>query len=166
MGCSHQPDETANPLGLIPFRQTLLTGVTYLSQNLLGKKKEEEFIANIYTGRINGGEQPSLWHDCKYVRPAFFSLLTLLHLAKLRIALSSDPGEVKGEPGPSALWGLEAICSRNCKTRRSCPYKLFTGAVKDQGNCWDSLQNPEVYGVVFLPLPGFSKDRCSGLGGL
>lgn len=73
----HQPDGTANPQGLIPFRQTLLTGFIYLSQNLFGrkKKKEEGFIANIHTGRINGGEQPSFYHCSKYVRPACFPLL-------------------------------------------------------------------------------------------
>lgn len=145
----HQPDETANPLGPIPFRQTLLSGVIYLSPNLLSKKWK--FITSIYTGRINGEEQPSLWHCCKFARPPFF-FFPLLHLARLPMALSSGPGVGKGEPAPSTLRSLEAICSRNCKTWRSCPYKLFTRGSKRSRKLLGFLAKPRgLWG--HLPAP-------------
>lgn len=102
MGGRHQPDETADPLGLIPFRQTLLTGVIYLSQNLLGKKGRRVYCKHIHRkNKWRGTAQPlALLQVCK---TCLLSSLTLLHLARLPRALSSDPGEVKGEPGPSAL---------------------------------------------------------------
>jgi len=155
-------------LGLIPFRQTLLTGVIYLFQNLLANKKEEEFIANIYTGRINGGEQPSLWHYCKYVRPAFFPLLPSYILPSSGLtALSSDPAEVKGEPGPSTLWSLEAICSRNCKIQRSCPYKLFTGGGKRSRELLGFLAKPLTFMELFpCPYQVSLKVSVVVLGGL
>lgn len=158
----HQPDETANPLGPIPFRQTLLSGVIYLSPNALSKM-EKEFITSIYTGRINGEEQPSLWHCRKFARPPFFPSYVLPGFPQLCHLIQ--------------VWERENLLHRlyrlwrqfvqgTVKPGEVAPINYLPEAVKDQGHCWDSLQNPEVYGVICLPLPGFSKALCSGLGGL
>lgn len=57
MGGRRWPDETENPLGLSDLADR---GYLFIPKLAGKKKKEEELIANIYIGRINGGEQPSL----------------------------------------------------------------------------------------------------------
>lgn len=45
------------------------------------------------------------------------------------------------------------------------PIDYLPGTVKDQRNCWDCLQNPEIYGVIALFLPNLVA-LCNDLGGL
>lgn len=94
MGGRHQPDETANPLGLIPFGQILLTGVIYVSQNSLEARGRR-----VYCKHIHGKNK---WRGTAQPLALLFSSLTLLHLARLPTTLTSDRGE--GEPGQ--LYGV------------------------------------------------------------
>lgn len=68
----HQPDETANPLGPIPFRQTLLSGVIYLSPNALLKNGKRVYYKHIHRkNKRRGTAQPlALLQVCK--TPFFF----------------------------------------------------------------------------------------------
>lgn len=160
----HQPDETANPLGPIPFRQTLLSGVIYLSPNALLKNGKRVYYKHIHRkNKRRGTAQPlALLQVCK--TSFFFSPSCILpgfpqlcHLVQ--------------------VWERENLLHRLYRVWRQfvqgtvkpgevAPINYLPEAVKDQGNCWDSSQNPEVYGVICLPLPGFSKVLYSGLGGL
>lgn len=49
MGGRRWPDETENPLGLIPFRQTLLTGLFIYPKICWGKRKRGKSLLQTYT---------------------------------------------------------------------------------------------------------------------
>jgi len=130
-GGKHQPDESANPLSPIIFRQTLLTGVIYLSPYLLAKQIGIwVYYKHVHRkNKYRGTAQP-------------LALLLSLFLPPLSCAFcSSVPGVVKGEPGPSAFWSLEAICSAG-EPGDICSCRLFTRHCKRSRKLLGLLAKP------------------------